>query len=160
LLEKLGHYRSALYLSIVVALANCALWGVILPYRLGVIPSGAIAFSIVSLLIPFGLWLQSVFISSAGTLFMVLVAGALIWPLLSSGFATHQPLLAVVYVIVAALNLLTAGMLFSKKFRTEFAEERNRQPAYKRYLKWSVLIAVIGAIVIATFIDIVNLASQ
>ena len=144
MLEKLDHYRSAFYLSIVVALANCVIWGVVAPYRLGGIPSGVIAFCIASLLIPFGLWVQSVFICSAAALFMVLVAGALIWPLLSSGFAgvSRQPLLAVVYVIAAALNLLTAGVLFSKKFRTEFAEERKRQLAYKRYLKWSVLIAI------------------
>jgi hypothetical protein len=162
MLEKLTHYRSALYLSIAVALANCVIWGVIVPYRLGDVSSGDIAFwCIVSLLIPFGLWLQSVLIGSAGALFMVLVAGTLIWPLLSSGFAaaSHQPLLVVFYVIAAALNLLTAGVLFSKKFRSEFIEERKRQPAYKRYLKWSVLIAVIGASVIGTFIDIVNLAS-
>ena len=33
MLDKLGGYRTALYLSIVVALANCALWGIVLPYR-------------------------------------------------------------------------------------------------------------------------------
>ena len=137
-------------------------WGVIVPYHKEVIPSGAIAFCIASLAIPFGLWVQSAFISSAGALFMVLVAGALLWPLLWFGFAavSHQPLLAAFYVIAAALNLLTAGVLFSKKFRAEFAEERNRQPSYKRYLTWSVLIAVISASMIATFIDILNLASQ
>ena len=59
------------------------------------------------------------------------------------------------------LNLLTAGvLLFSKRFSAQFSTERMRQPGYKRYLKWSVAVAVIGGVAIATVNDIIRLASN
>ena len=161
MLDKLGGYRTALYLSIVVALANCALWGIVLPYR-AKDSTGAVIWCAISLLIPLGIWLQNGFIRYAGAAFLILAGGSLIWPLVSSGAAAvTRPALFAAFVIIGALNLLTAGvLLFSKKFGAEFAEEGKRQPGYKRYVKWSVAVAVIGGMVIATANDIIRLASN
>ena len=162
MLDKLGGYRTALYLSIVVALANCALWGIVLPYR-ATDPTGAAIWCVISLLIPLGIWLQSGFIRYAGAAFLVLAGGSLIWPLISSGGAAivTRPALSVAFVIIGTLNLLTAGvLLFSKDLALNFPRERMRQPGYKPPLKWSVAVAVIGGVAIATVNDIIRLASN
>jgi hypothetical protein len=93
---------------------------------------------------------------------MLVVAGSLIWPMIKTSMAVahRQPLLALLFVITAVLNLLAAGVLvFSKKFGAEFAFERKHQPEYKRYLRWSIVAAIVVATVLATINDIVNLAS-
>jgi hypothetical protein len=153
-----GHYEAALYLSSAAALATCLLWALIFPQR-----GGSIIFCAIALLIPFGLWVQSRIARYGGVAFMMLFAGALIWPLLTGNMsvASRQPLLAVLFLITAALNLLAAGVLvFSKRFGVEFAEERKRQPAYKVYLKRSVAAVAIVAMLLATVNDIINLATQ
>jgi hypothetical protein len=154
---KLGHYKAALYLSVAAALATCVLWGLIFPQR-----QGNIAYCIIALLIPFGLWLQSSFARYGGAAFMLLVAGSLIWPMLSTSLAVahRQPLLALLFVITALLNLLTAAiLLLSRKFATEFADRKN-QPKYKTYLRYGLLAVIIGAVVIATANDIIHLVGN
>ena len=154
---KLGHYRTALYLSVAAALATCLLWGVIFPQR-----GGNVTFCVIAVLIPFGLWVHSSFARYGGAAFMLLVAGSLIWPMIKTSMAVahRQPLLALLFVITAVLNLLAAGVLvFSKKFSAEFAFERERQPEYKWYLRWSIVAAIVVAMVLATINDIINLAS-
>lgn len=152
-MEGLSRYKAALYLSSAAALATCLLDDLLFPQR-----GGSIVFCPIALLIPFGLWLQSSLARYGGAAFMLLVAGALISPLLRMVLYKHQPLLALLFVITAGLNLLAAGVLvFSERFRVEFAEERKHQPAYKVYLKWS-LVAVIAAMLLATVNDIINLA--
>ena len=98
---------------------------------------------------------------------MVVWAGAMIWPLVSSGNApfTTRPEQAIPLFIffsfLAGLNLLTAWvLLMSKKFAKEFSYQREHQQNYKKYLKWLLLTAVIGAMLIATLINIINLASN
>jgi hypothetical protein len=155
---KLGHYKAALCLSLAAALATCLLWGLIFPQR-----QGNIAFCVIAPLIPFGLWLQSNFARYGGAAFMLLVAGSLIWPLFSTSMALahRQPLLAMLFVITAVLNLLTAAiLLLSRKFGTELADERKHQPPYKIYLRRGLLAVIVGAMVVATAIDIVQLASN
>jgi|GEM_PF-1597680 hypothetical protein len=152
-MEKLSHYRAGLYLSFAAALATCLLYGLIFPQR-----GGSIIFCEIVLLIPFGLWLQSSLARYGGAALMLLVAGALIPPLLSMVLVKHQPLLALLFVITGGLNLLAAGVLvFSEKFGVEFAEERKHQPAYKVFLKWSLVAGVIVVMLLATVNDIINL---
>jgi hypothetical protein len=105
-MEKLSHYRAGLYLSFAAALATCLLYGLIFPQR-----GGSIIFCEIVLLIPFGLWLQSSLARYGGAALMLLVAGALIPPLLSMVLVKHQPLLALLFVITGGLNLLAAGVL-------------------------------------------------
>ena len=90
---------------------------------------------------------------------MVVWAGALIWPMLA--LPRGQLPVALFFIFSAALNLLTAAiLLLSKKFAIEFAEERKRRPKYKLYLWRGLLVAIIAAMVIATFNDIMRLASN
>ena len=163
MLDKLGGYRTGLYLSTVIALGTCVLWGVVLRERVGS-DSAVITFCIISLIVPLGLWVQSKFVRYASAAFMVLVAGSLLWPILSRGIEQPMrnfPVLTLVFAVWAVLNLLTAAMLlFSKRFGAEFADERKRQPTYKRYFKWSLVGVVVGAMVIATANDIIRLASN
>ena len=140
MLDKLGGYRTALYLSTVITLGTCVLWGVVLRERVGS-DSAVITFCIISLIVPLGLWVQSSVVRYASAAFMMLVAGSLLWPVLSNGIAlgmARAPVLTLVFVVWAVLNLLTAAiLLFSRRFRVEFVDERKRQPTYKRYFRWS-----------------------
>lgn len=156
----LNHYRTAFALSIAAALINCLLWAVVLSHRPEA-HSSMITVSAISILIPFGLWVQSGFARVAGAVFLLIIAGSLIWPLVSSGVAMliRLPSLTVLYIFAALFNLVTAGvLLFSRKFRVEFVFEREHQPKYKRYVKWSLGIAIIAGMIIATLIDIIRIA--
>ena len=100
-----------------------------------------------------------------GAIWLVLWAGALLWPFISSGIAPliSRPkfltMLASFYVFSAALSLLIAGiLLLSKKFATEFAYERKHLPRYKTFLKWSFGGVAILSIIIASFKDILHAA--
>ena len=155
MLEKLN-YRTALFLSALLAGNTCVGWGIIAAQS-PQFTRDAINVSVVSLAIPFGLWLGSNLVRYVGAALMVLWAGGLIWPLFSS--ATPIPL-HLYFVFSAALSLLTAAiLLLSRKFATEFAAEQKNQPKYKTYLRWSLLGAVVGAMILATVNDIIHLAN-
>ena len=162
MLNGLPGYRTALNLSIVIALINLAGWGFILADSRD-LEWRDIAICIIPFLIAFGLWVQSVIVSSLAVLWMLFWAGALARPVVFDFPRVSEPRrtvpLAAFFLICAILNLLTAAILFlSKKFRTEFTYERKHQPKYKLYLRWS-FSALIGAAIIATFIDIIMQAS-
>lgn len=162
MLGKFGSYRTALYLSIAVALTNCVGWGLIAFHQRGV-TERVLPMLVILLLIPIGLWLTSNLARYGGAVFMVVWAGSMIWPVLSSGMvfqATRVPL-TLFYLFSAALSLLTAAILvLSKKFATEFADEQKHGPKYKNYLWFGLLIAIFASMIIATFNDIINLASK
>src|SRR5262249_61631435 len=96
------------YLSFVAAVGTFVLWGLILPQH-----RGNILYCGIALLIPFGLWLQISLVRYGGAAFMLLVAGALIWPMVSTSMALaqRQPVLALLFVATAVLNLVTAVIL-------------------------------------------------
>jgi hypothetical protein len=159
ILDTFSRYRTGLYLSIVAAVAGCALWGFYFPHVLAEIPSETtIVICTILILIPFFIWVQSA-LALIGVIVMIFTAAALIWPLLSWKVTVMPPQRTALFVIVAALNLLAVGVILSKGFRGEFKEERKRRPAYKRYLGLLVIIALIAAAIIATFLDIIRLAS-
>ena len=111
--------------------------------------------------IPFGLWVKSDFLRGLGAVYLVIVAGGLLWPVVSSNFVLDRLPLAALYIFLAGINLLIAGiLLLSKQFAIEWAKERDQQPKYKRYLRLGLLYGLVGAALIATFNDIVNLASK
>ncbi len=152
-------YRTALWLAIAIALSNLVVWSAIAP-------KSAVTVCAVSLVILFGLWVQSNLIRYLGAVCMVVWAGVLIWPLVSFGARfinqpgqTMPPIPALIFFpFSAVLNLLTAGLpLLSKKFATEFAYEREHQPKYKTHLKRAILTVVIVLMLIATLNDIINL---
>jgi hypothetical protein len=156
MLDKLSHYRAALYCASLIALGNCLLIA-LTAFRGNTV--GIISTSVVSLVIPVGIWLASNLVRFVGVAFMVLWAGMLLWPIVSSGKA--PTLLALFFILLAALNLLTAAiLLLSRKFATEFADERKNQPKYKTYLRRGLVAVIIGAVVVATANDIKHLLSN
>ena len=166
MLKKLSDYRTALWLATAIALSNLIGWSAIAFHDPHMTKQSVTACAVL-VAIPFGLWVQSNLVRYLGAIWLIVWAGALIWPLVSSGIAPfiNRPgqtiLLLIFYSISAVLSLLTAAiLLLSKKFATEFSYERERQPKYKTYLKWSVFVAIIAAMLIATLIDIVHLASN
>jgi hypothetical protein len=166
MLGKIGDYRTALGFAIAIAFTNLVGWSAI-AFHNSYFTKQAITVCALSLAIPFGLWVQSNMVRYIGAVWMIVFAGGLIWPLVSSGTAPFInrpgqtiPLL-LFYSFVAILNLLTSGiLLLSKKFAMEFASEQEHQPKYKKYLKWLVLVAIVAAMLIATLMDILNLASN
>ena len=166
MLESRSYYRTALYLSTVNALINTSVWNHLVVYSQGdpLLSSHSLIFYVIFLAIPFGLWLGSPVARFLGAIWLVLWAGALLWPFISSGIAPliSRPkfltMLASFYVFSAALSLLIAGILFSKKFATEFAYERKHLPRYKTFLKWSFGGVAFLAMIIASFKDILHAA--
>jgi len=167
MLESRSYYRTALYLSIINALINTLVWNHLVVYSQGdpLLSSHSLIFYVIFLAIPFGLWLGSPVARFLGAIWLVFWAGALLWPLISSGIAPliSRPkfltMLASFYVFSAALSLLIAGiLLLSKKFATEFAYERKHLPRYKTFLKWSFGGVAILAMIIASFKDILHAA--
>ena len=157
--QNFNHYRTALYLSIVVALTNCLVCGLSVFLRPQNIRDVA-GLCVLSLAIPAGLWLGSNFVRFAGAVFLVLWGGVLLWPWILSGaeLRSGQLSLTLVFGFSAALSLVTATiLLLSRKFAAEFAEEQKQEPKYKRYLRCGLLAAIISAVVIATANDVYHL---
>jgi hypothetical protein len=75
MLDKLSHYRAALYCASLIALGNCLLIA-LTAFRGNTV--GIISTSIVSLVIPVGIWLASNLVRFVGAAFMVLWAGMLL----------------------------------------------------------------------------------
>jgi len=166
MLGKLGGYQTALWFAIAVALTNLAGWSAF-DFHNPHLTNRSVGICAASVAILFGLWTQSSFIRYLGAVWMVVWASAMIWPLVSSGTApfinrTGQTIpLFMFFSVSVVLNLLTAAiLLLSKKFTTEFAYERKHRPKFKMYLNWLLLTAVVLAMLIATAIDIINLASN
>src|SRR5262245_29494917 len=107
MLEHLNHSRTALYLSIVVALINCVVCGLSVILRPQTIRD-AIILCVLSLAIPGGLWLGSNFVRFAGSIFLVLWGGALLCPGVSSGAALGPGQLPLAFIsgCSAALSLV------------------------------------------------------
>jgi hypothetical protein len=159
MLQNLPGYRTALYLSIALVPANLVAWAVIFGQAPHVSKT-AVWVLLVPVAISVGLWLQSIFITVLGALWMLIWAGGLAWPVISEmSQASFRPVMFVVFLLCAILNLLTAGtIILSKKFRAEFTHERKHQPRYKSVSRWLVFTALILAMVIATFNDMLRVA--
>jgi hypothetical protein len=65
------------------------------------------------------------------------------------------------YLVSGTLSLLTAAiLLFSKQFADEFAKRRDNAPKYIGQLRLLLFGAIVGAMLYATLVDIVNLATS
>ena len=156
MVQNFNHYRTALYLSIVVALTNCLVCGLSVFLRPQNVRD-AVGLCVLSLAVPAGLWLGSNFVRYIGALFLALWGGFLLLPWILSGaeLRSGQLALTLVFGFSAALSLVTSTiLLLSRKFSAEFAEERKQQPKYKRYLRWGLLAGIGAAVVIATANDV------
>jgi hypothetical protein len=159
-MERPNHYQTAFYLSILSGVITFMLFDIVFGAIVFRAPATAFFFSY-GLVIPFGLWLKSNFVRFLGAVYLLIVAGALLWPVGFSDFVSHRLPLAAVYVFLAGINLLIATiLLLSRQFAAEWTKERDQQPKYKRSLRRGLLCGIIGAALIATYNDILNLASN
>jgi hypothetical protein len=104
-----------------------------------------------------GLWVQSHAARYLGAMWLLVSVGVLIWML----FAAHKVAFnfAAVLVFLSGALSLTASyiLLFSKKFRSEFARQEKMQPDYKRDLRRALIALVILVFVVAIINDIYHL---
>jgi hypothetical protein len=153
---RLTHYETALLLTILSAAITFRLWLIV--FRSSKDPTASMAFGVVALLIPLGLWLGSNFIRWLGVVYLVLIAGAVLWPFVSSEFQPTRLELAALFIFLATINLITAAILvFSKKFRIEFAKLRESLSRQKIYLRRALNWAIAGACIVATLNDLYHL---
>lgn len=88
-----------------------------------------------------------------------MVAGSVIWPLLTVKAVWSVGLIWFFAIGVLSLPLIWF-LLISKRFSREFTALRNTEPKYMETLRTVMLIALVVAAVIATFFDIIKLATS
>jgi hypothetical protein len=106
-----------------------------------------------------GLWVQSHAARYFGAIWLLLSVTVLIWML----FAAHK----VAFNFAALLTFVCGGLsfvasyilLFSKKFKVEYARQEELQPHYKRMLRRGRIALVILLFVVAILHDIYHLLS-
>ena len=147
-------YRTALYLSALIAAVNWSFWIYSRWYLLH--PRNDAIYAVAAVVILIGLWLLSRIARYAGAAFYFLVAGVVAFTLW--GFAKPVNVAVVWAVTTAVLSLAAALILiFSKPFAREFAAEREKRPPYKKYLLHAFTFVVVLATAFAALNDIVTL---
>jgi hypothetical protein len=151
MLERCG-YRTALYLSALIAAVNWSFW-IYSRWYLPHLGNDAI-YAVAAVVILIGLWLLSRIARYAGAAFYFLVAGVVAVTLWD--FAKPVNVVVVWALTTAVLSLSAALILvFSKPFAREFAAEREKRPPYKKYLLHVFTFVVVLAVAAAILIDIV-----
>ena len=166
-MSRLNLYRVALYLCAAIALTD-TIWILFFVPRLAKDTHWGFIWALIAAVItPLGLLIRSNFIRWLGGVSMVLWVAALLWPLVSDGTAIFSRpgggglAFFSYYALRGALSLVTAAiLLLSKQFAYEFAKLRENDSKYIVYSRRLLMWAIIAAALIATFNDIVNLASS
>lgn len=151
MLER-GGYQAALYLQALIVAVN---GGAFLYSRwyLPQLEDGAAFYAIAALVTLVGLWLFSRIVRYASAVFYLLSAGTTVLALW--GFAGSVHIGVVWAAAMAILSLAGAAILvFSKPFAREFAAERERRPAYKKYLLHAFTLVIVVAAGRAALIDV------
>jgi hypothetical protein len=153
---KVGnYYRWTLFLASIYALTELT-WALIVYFYTS--HSGYIVRVVIGLIIPIGIFLNSKFVRYAGGVYFVVNAASVIWPMLTASLVWNVGLIWVFAIGLLSLPLIWF-LLNSKKFSTEFSALRNTEPKYKETLRTVMWIALAVTMIIATFFDIVKLAS-
>ena len=157
--ERFG-YRSALYLSALIAIVHSGFFLYLLSYSSRQASRVAI-YAVAAIAVFVGLWLLSKVACRVGTVFYVFSAGAVALPFLTA-FKTIVMGVGLLWsVTMGALSLANALILiFSKSFAKEFEVEREKRLPYKKYLLNAFAILIVACVLIATLNDIMNLASN
>jgi len=146
----MSHYRLALYLTSAVALLEALLVASISSFDVALARSASVR-PFVAVVIVFGLWVQSKIARYLGVAWYVLMIVSVVWALPS---ARVWSVTLALFLVVSLLQLAGAGiLLLSKEFAREFAEQREKQPFYKKQLAVCGAIAVIAVIVVMFAID-------
>ena len=154
MLERCG-YRTALYLSAVLAVVNWSVFIYVQWYlpRLG---HGSAVYAVGAMLVLVGLWLQSRIARYVGAAFYFFSAGVAAFAL----WGGTQVNVGVVWAATMAVLSLGAAsiLIFSKSFAREFAAVREKRPPYKKHLRTAFTLLIALAAGAAALIDIVSLA--
>jgi hypothetical protein len=152
--ENFRSYKLALYLVAGLVLSEVFLGWYLVSQDYGKVSYIRILLTTAVLI---GLWLQSHSARYLGAMWLLLSVGVLIWML----FAVHKVAFnfaAFLVFLYGALSLIASYiLLFSKKFRSEFARLEQMQPDYKRVLRRALIALVISVFVIAIINDIYHL---
>lgn len=157
MLERSG-YGTALYLSALIAIVHCS-FSIYALWYLPLVAYGVEVYAFAAVMVSVGLWLQSRIARYIGALFYLFSAGAAV----SSFFSTTAVMsVGTVWVVtMAALSVVAALVLvFSRPFAEQFAAEREKRPAYKKYLLNTFTVVIVLTTVVATLNDIVRLVSN
>ncbi len=107
-MERPTRYQTAFYLSILSGVITFILFDIV--FRAA---TPAIYFFGLPLAIPFGLWVKSNFVRGLGAVYLVIVAGSLLWPVVSSNFVLNRLPLAALYIFLTGINLCRSNLLLS-----------------------------------------------
>jgi len=160
-MSKLNHYRAALYLCAAIAVMD-AIWILkFTPPRLPAYMSAFFIALVATIITILGLLLLSNLVRCFGAILMITCGAGLLWGLIAAGDLPRSPLggkIFLYYLFVGALNLLTAAiLLLSKQFAYEFAKRRESAPKYIGHLRLLLIGAIVAAMLVVTFNDIVYL---
>jgi hypothetical protein len=152
--ENFSTYKFALYLVGGLALSEVFLGWYLVSQDYGRVSYIRILLTTAVLI---GLWLQSHAARYLGAMWLLVSVAVLIWML----FAAHKVAFnfsAVLVFLSGAISVIASYiLLFSKKFRSEFARLEKMQPDYKRVLRRALIALVISVFVIAIINDIHHL---
>ncbi|MEH2537824.1 MULTISPECIES: hypothetical protein [unclassified Bradyrhizobium] len=155
--ERCG-YRAALYLLALIAAVNCSVF-IYSQWYLPRFSSGLAVHAVAALVILVGLWLFSKIARYAGAAFYFLAAGSAAFAFW--GFAGRVHVGVIWGATMGVLSLAAALILvFSKPFAKEFAAEREKRPAYKKYLLHAFTLAIVIAAGAAALVDVVAMFSS
>ncbi|MEH2523302.1 MULTISPECIES: hypothetical protein [unclassified Bradyrhizobium] len=157
MLERCG-YRAALYLLALIAAVNCSLL-IHSRWYLSRLGDGLAIHVVAALIVLLGLWLFSKIARYAGAVFYFLSAGSAAFAFW--GFAGPMHAGVIWGATIGVLSLAAALLLvFSEPFAREFAAEREKRPAYKKYLLHAFTLVVVVAAGTAALIDVVAMFSN
>ncbi|MCK1639947.1 hypothetical protein IVA95_20695 [Bradyrhizobium sp. 157] len=157
MLERCG-YRAALYLLALIAAVNCSFF-IYSQWYLPRLGDGLAIHAVAALVVLLGLWLFSKIARYAGAAFYFLAAGSTAFAFW--GFSGPVHVGVIWAAIIGVLSLAAALLLvFSKPFAREFAAEREKRPAYKKYLLHAFTLVIVVAAGAATLVDVVALFSS
>jgi hypothetical protein len=153
-------YRTALYLSALIAVVHGSFYGYALTY-LPSLANRVLIYVVIALAVYAGLWLLSKIVRYVGAAFYLFSAVAAALPWLGFDRKMMMTVGAVWGVTMGVLSLVAALILvFSKSFGKEFAAELEKRPVYKKHLLSAFAVLIVLAAVAETLNDIVNLAAH
>jgi hypothetical protein len=154
--ETLSYYEAAVLLIAAIALTNFI--GILyVIYRRSETVEQLAPFAMAPVVILFGLWIGSHFVRYVGAVWLLVVSGAMLGPLvepLVSRRIMFWPAIAWLTVLVILSVAAFWLLVLSEQFAAEFAHLRRTQPAYKAILRWILIIGVGVAAAIAILNDI------
>jgi hypothetical protein len=152
MVNRIGYYWTALYLTAAIALAECMAL-ILVSANLADVRTFAYR-AVAALAIAFGLWVHSHAARYLGALWFLISAWMMIWALVSRDTIVFSFALVCIVALVGLSVTTACILLVSRQFAEEFRGRRETESRYKRTLRTAAHIAVVALVVIATVIEI------